>query len=134
MPPAILTLTFRVVIKGFEVALVSLRLPGGLRQTVTLGQSLPAGGRLKHGGRGVPGGRGDEVLTRRWGGIFQQVGVGVWRQSHRAIAELIEFSLPGGNGGEQSFHDDFLPPFCIGNRHQYRAWQVLCVCGDPAGR
>jgi hypothetical protein len=76
MPPAILTLTFRVVIKGFEVALVSLRLPGGLRQTVTLGQSLPAGGRLKHGGRGVPGGRGDEVLTRRWGASFNRLVLG----------------------------------------------------------
>ena len=41
--PAIRILTFLVVIKRFEAALASQRLPGGSRQPVTLVRSLPAG-------------------------------------------------------------------------------------------
>jgi hypothetical protein len=42
--PAIRILTFLVVIKRFEAALSSQRLPGGSRQPVTLARPLPVGG------------------------------------------------------------------------------------------
>jgi hypothetical protein len=63
---AILILTFWVVIKGFDAALASPRLPGRSRQSQShwRGPGLLAAA-MHHGGRGVPGVRGESVLTRR---------------------------------------------------------------------
>jgi hypothetical protein len=75
--PAIFVSTFRVVIKGFGAVLSSRRLPGGLRQPVTLAWSLPAGGRHEtrraRCSRSSRRRRTDETV----GVIFQQVGVEV---------------------------------------------------------
>jgi hypothetical protein len=77
---AILILTFLVVIKRFEAALSSQRLPGGSRQPVTSARSLPVGG--LHESRSTR-------CSRRTGidetaeATFQPVGVAIQRQPHR---------------------------------------------------
>jgi len=75
--PAILLMTFRVVIKRVGAALSSQRLPGGSRRSVTLVRSLPAGGlhetRTARCSRSPRRRRIDETAEA----IFQQGGVGV---------------------------------------------------------
>jgi hypothetical protein len=86
---AILILTFLVVIKRFEAALSSHRLPGGSRQSVTLARSLPVGdlheSRSTRCSRSSRRGRIDETAAA----IFRRVGVEIQRQPHRLVLRVL---------------------------------------------